>query len=130
MPVVENSQNFRSVYSEKRGKNAEDLDCLFTRTTLIPCSYVCRRNGGLNCRGYFVCEFLLWRRNIDAYRKDWPFMLALDATPFVVVFIMVLVEKRAVILEQGPGILLSACGGTYAGAVVASITAKRMAARP
>jgi putative effector of murein hydrolase len=79
---------------------------------------------------FFVCEFLLSRRNIDAYRKDWPFMLALDATPFVVVFIMVLVEKRAVILEQGPGILLSACGGTYAGAVVASITAKRMAARP
>jgi putative effector of murein hydrolase len=79
---------------------------------------------------FFICQFLLSRTNPDAYRKDWPFMLALDATPFVVVFIMVLVEKRAVILEQGPGILLAACGGTYAGAVVASFTAKRMAARP
>jgi putative effector of murein hydrolase len=79
---------------------------------------------------FFVCQFLLSRTNADAYWKDWPFMLALDATPFVVVFIMVLVEKRAVILEQGPGILLSACGGTYAGAVVASLTAKRIAARP
>jgi len=78
---------------------------------------------------FFVCEFLLSRRNVDAYRRDWPFMLALDATPFIMIFIMVLVEKPAVILSQSPGILLSTCGGTYAGAVVASLTAKRMAAR-
>jgi hypothetical protein len=36
----------------------------------------------------------------------------------------------AVRLSQGPGILLSTCGGTYAGSVVASLTAKRTAARP
>ena len=80
---------------------------------------------------YFaICQFLLSRGNVDAYRKDWPSMLAMDATILVVVFIMVLVEKREVILSQGPGILLSSCGGTYAGAVVASLAARRRAAQP
>lgn len=80
---------------------------------------------------YFsICQFLLSRGNVDAYRKDWPIMLAMNATIFVVVFIMVLVEKLDVILSQGPGLLLSSCGGTYAGAVVASLTARRRAVRP
>ena len=79
---------------------------------------------------YFsTCQFLLSRGNVDAYRNDWPIMLAMDATLLVSVVIMVLVEKRDVILSQGPGILLSCCGGTYAGAVVASLTARRRAAR-
>jgi hypothetical protein len=57
-------------------------------------------------------------------------MLALDAVVLAGLLIMVLVEKRDVILSQGPGILISTCGGTYLGAVVASLTAKRTVARP
>lgn len=77
---------------------------------------------------YFsICQFLLSRGNVDAYRKDWLIMLALDATFLVSVLIMVLVEKREVILAQGPGVLISCCGGTYAGAVVASLIARRRA---
>ena len=78
---------------------------------------------------FFVCQVLLSWRNVDAYRKDWPIMLALGATLLVSVFIMVPVERWDVIPSQGPGILLSTCGGTYAGAVVASLTARRTAAR-
>jgi hypothetical protein len=77
---------------------------------------------------YFsICQFLLSRGKIDAYRKDWPIMLALDATVFVLVTIIALVEKREVFLSQGLGLLLSSCGGTYAGAVVASLIARRKA---
>jgi hypothetical protein len=80
---------------------------------------------------YFcLCQFLLSRKNADACRTDWPVMLALDAIVVVLLLIMVLVEKRDVILSQGPGILLATCGGTYLGAVLASLTAKRTAARP
>ncbi len=33
---------------------------------------------------YFsICQFLLSRGNVDAYRKDWFIMLALDATLLV-----------------------------------------------
>src|SRR5664279_5065138 len=67
------------------------------------------------------CQFFLSRKNADAYRKDWPVMLALDAVVLAGLVIMVLVEKRDVILSQGPGILLATCGGTYLGAVVASL---------
>jgi hypothetical protein len=77
---------------------------------------------------YFsICQFLLSRGKVDAYRKDWPVMLALDATVFVLVTIIALVEKREVFLSQGLGLLLSSCGGTYAGAVVASLIARRKA---
>jgi hypothetical protein len=79
---------------------------------------------------YCFCQFFLSRKNADAYCKDWPVMLVLDATVLAAVFIMVLVEKWDVILSQGPGILISTCGGTYLGAVVASLTARRTAARP
>jgi hypothetical protein len=79
---------------------------------------------------YCFCQFFLSRKNADAYRKDWPVMLVLDAVVLVGLLIMVLVEKRDVILSQGPGILLATCGGTYLGAVVASLTAKRTVARP
>ena len=78
---------------------------------------------------YCFCQFFLSRKNADAYRKDWPVMLVLDAVVLVGLLIMVLVEKRDVILSQGPGILISTCAGTYLGAVVASLTAKRTVAR-
>jgi len=77
---------------------------------------------------YFsICQFLLSRGKMDAYRKDWPVMLALDATVFVLAIIIALVENREVFLSQGLGLLLSGCGGTYAGVVVASLTARRKA---
>jgi FtsH-binding integral membrane protein len=77
---------------------------------------------------FLICQFLLSRGRVDAYRKDWPIMLALDATVFVSVIIIALVEKREVFLSQGLGLLFSGCGGTYAGAVMASLTARRKAA--
>ena len=78
---------------------------------------------------YFsTCQFLLSRGNVDAYRADWLVMLALDATLLVAGLVMVLVERRDVILSQGPGIVLSCCGGTYAGAVAASLAARRRSA--
>ena len=76
---------------------------------------------------FLICQFLLSRGKVDAYRKDWPVMLALEATVFVLVTIIVLVENREVFLSQGLGLLLSSCGGTYAGAVVASLIARRKA---
>jgi hypothetical protein len=82
--------------------------------------------GFILVAAYFaVCQFLLSRGHADAYRKDWWIMIALDATVLAAVFVMVLVEKRDVILSQGPAILLSCCGGTYAGAVAASLGARR-----
>ena len=75
---------------------------------------------------FFACQYLLSRGNAGAYRQDWPVMLALDATVFLLVFIM----ERDVIMSQGLGVLLSASGGTYAGAVVASLAARRRLARP
>lgn len=78
---------------------------------------------------YFaICQFRLSRGKADAYRKDWRVMLALEATVFAQVIIIALVEKREVYLSQGLGLLLSSCGGTYAGAVVASLIAQRKAA--
>jgi hypothetical protein len=74
---------------------------------------------------FFICQLLLSRGNRDAYRKDWLIMLALDATLLLVFFNTVLAEKREVILFQGFGILLSCCGGTFAGAVAASLWARR-----
>lgn len=74
---------------------------------------------------FFVCQFRLSRGNPNALRKDWPIMLALDAVPLLMVLIMALVEKWPVILSQGFGILLSCCGGTFAGAFAASRAARR-----
>jgi hypothetical protein len=76
---------------------------------------------------FLICQFLLSRGNVNAYRKDWPIMLAMDATFLVVIVIMAFVEKREVVLSQGLGFLLSCCGGTYAGAVAASHIARRKA---
>ena len=61
---------------------------------------------------YFsICQFLLSRGNVNAYREEWPIMLAMDATFLVAIVIMFLVEKREVVISQGPGFLLSCCGG-------------------
>ena len=73
----------------------------------------------------FLCQFLLSRKNVKAYRKDWLIMLALDALWLFILCVMFLKEKQNVIHSQGPGILLATCGATYLGAVVASLAAKR-----
>jgi hypothetical protein len=76
---------------------------------------------------FFICQFFLSRGNPDAYRRDWPIMLALDAGPLLlVVIILIAWENRgAVFLSQGLGILVSSSGGTFAGAVAASRSARR-----
>jgi hypothetical protein len=79
---------------------------------------------------FFICQFRLSRGNPNALRKDWPVMAALDAVPLMMVLIMALVEKWPVILSQGLGILLSCCGGTFAGAVAASGAARRTGVEP
>lgn len=76
---------------------------------------------------FFICQFLLSRGRADAYRRDWPVMLALVATGIVMAIIIALMENREVFVSQGLGILLSSWGGTYAGAVAASLTARRKA---
>jgi uncharacterized membrane protein len=79
---------------------------------------------------FFLCQFFLSRNHADAHRKDWRVMLLLDGVMLVTVLIMVTGGNWDTILSQGIGALLSTCGGTYAGAVVASVTAKRTVARP
>ncbi len=75
---------------------------------------------------FFICQFLLSRGNPHAFLKDWPIMLVLNAAIFVVLFVSVLVEKQgAVFLVQALGILLACFAGTFAGAFVASIKARR-----
>ena len=79
---------------------------------------------------FFICQFLLSRGNPHAFCKDWPIMLVLNATIIVVLFVSVLVEKQgAVFLIQALGILLACFAGTIAGAVVASLAARRRARR-
>jgi hypothetical protein len=77
----------------------------------------------------FICQFFLSRGNPDAYRSDWPIMLALDSMFLLSVLVIVLQKNRGVILGQGLGILIFCCGGTYAGAAVASLAARRRAGR-
>ena len=74
---------------------------------------------------FFSCQFRLSRGNPDALGQDWPIMLALDAIPLLMILGMVLAEKWPVILFQGLGILLSCCGGTFAGAFAASRAARK-----
>jgi hypothetical protein len=79
---------------------------------------------------YIVCQFFLSRGNADAWRKDWRIMLTLDAAMFFTVAIMAWAEKPEVLLSQGSGILISVCGGTFAGAAIASLFARRKPAGP
>jgi len=78
---------------------------------------------------FFVCQFFLSRGNPNAFPKDWPIMLALDAVLLLALIPMAILETQEVILYQGSGILLSCCGGTLAGAFAASKAAQRKAAR-
>jgi hypothetical protein len=77
---------------------------------------------------FFLCQFLLSRNHPNAHREDWRDMLLLDGAMLVFVLIVVAQGVWDIILSQGTGMLLSTCGGTYAGAVVASVTAKRTVA--
>ena len=75
---------------------------------------------------FFICQFRLSRGNPNALFKDWPIMLALDATMIVVLFVSVLVEKQgAVFLAQALGILVACFAATLAGAFAASRAARR-----
>jgi len=78
---------------------------------------------------FFICQFFLSRGNPDAFLKDWPIMLALDAVFLLVLIPMTLSERLEVVLAQGLGILLFCCGGTLSGAFAASKAARRKAAR-
>jgi hypothetical protein len=74
---------------------------------------------------FFICQFRLSRGNPNAYRKDWPVMLALDVIWVVVFFGTVFAERREVVIAQGLGILVSCFGATWAGAFAASMKARR-----
>lgn len=74
---------------------------------------------------FFICQFQLSRGNPNAYRKDWPVMLALDVIWIAIFFGMVLGERREVVIAQGLGILVSCFGATWAGAFAASMKARR-----
>ncbi len=52
-------------------------------------------------------------------------MLALDASTFVVAIISTAVENRDVLVTQTIPLLISVVGGTFAGAVAASLAAQR-----
>jgi hypothetical protein len=74
---------------------------------------------------FFFCQLRLSRGNPDAYRKDWPVMLALDI-PWIALFIaMALTERREVVIAQGLVILVGCFGATWAGAFAASMKARR-----
>lgn len=74
---------------------------------------------------FFACQFFLSQGNPNAYRKDWPIMLALDGIYLPVLIAMVLAERREVVIAQGLGILIGCFGATWAGAFVASKRARR-----
>ena len=57
-------------------------------------------------------------------------MLALNPIALAAGCIMVFAERLEAILSKGSGILLSAGIGTYAGAIVAPLAARRTAVRP
>lgn len=74
---------------------------------------------------FFFCQFRLSRGNPDAYRKDWPVMLALDIIWIALFIGMVLTERREVVIAQGLVILVGCFGATWAGAFAASMKARR-----
>jgi hypothetical protein len=78
---------------------------------------------------FFICQFFLSRGNPNAFLKDWPIMLALDAVLLVTIILMALNESLEETFTQGSVILLSCCGGTLAGAFAASKVARRKAGR-
>lgn len=73
---------------------------------------------------FFFCQFFLSRGNPNAFPKDWPIMLALDAVLLLSIILMALNESLEETLTQGSVIFLSCCGGTLAGAFAASKAAR------
>lgn len=72
---------------------------------------------------FFICQFLLSRGYLEAYRKDGAVMLALDVA-WIVFMIITLAGKRLSV-PWGVGFLLPCFVGTWAGAVAASLGARR-----
>jgi len=70
---------------------------------------------------FFICQFQLSRGHANALRKDWPIMLALNVVPLLTAIIMAVGDD----LAPGLWVLLSCCGGTFAGAVVAAQIARK-----
>lgn len=80
---------------------------------------------------FFVCQFALSRGNPRAYRKDWLIMLLLDSGMVVVLFFSLIQEKRtATFVVEVFAFLIVCFAGTFAGAVVASLAARRKSRRP
>jgi hypothetical protein len=71
---------------------------------------------------FFICQFQLSRGHANALRKDWPIMLALNVVPLLMVIIKAVMGDD---LAPGFWVLLSCCGGTFAGAVVAAQIARK-----
>jgi hypothetical protein len=76
---------------------------------------------------FFICQFLLSRGNPHAFRKDWPTMLALDFAPFIyVVYYVIRLGWGALWFRAiGLWLIVGSVGGTLAGAVAASLAARR-----
>jgi len=74
---------------------------------------------------FFICQFFLSRGNPDAYRKDWAIMLALEAAPLLIVIFGLLWDRR-----MGVRAFIFSLAGTLAGAVAASLAARKKGRRP
>jgi hypothetical protein len=79
---------------------------------------------------FFICQFLLSRGNPHAFRRDWPTMLALDFAPFIYVVYHVIrlgfgADHGLWFRTIGFWLIVSFVVGTLAGAVAASIKARR-----
>jgi hypothetical protein len=80
---------------------------------------------------FFICQFLLSRGNLHAFRKDWPTMLALDFAPFIYVVDHAIQSGWGSLWSRAIGLwlIVGSVGGTLAGAVAASLAARRKARR-
>lgn len=76
----------------------------------------------------FTWQFLRSRGDADAYRR-WSRLILVSALPVTIAVLLVLLERRDVILAQAPGILIAGIGGAYAGSFTATILARRAAVR-
>jgi hypothetical protein len=76
---------------------------------------------------FFICQFLLSRGDPHAFCKDWPTMLALDFPPliYVVYYVIRLGWGALWFRTVGLWLIVGSVGGTSAGAVAASIKARR-----
>lgn len=77
----------------------------------------------------FTCQFLRSRGDVQAHRRNWSGMLLVGALPVAIVVLMMLVERRGIVLTGAPAILIAGVGGTYAGALAAAVIARRTVTR-